>query len=296
MADEIKDPNTVSSEEMAALIRGDIADPRDKRPEAAEPEVQVEGEGAVDTSRPVSKDSSQPDEAARVPEGDERQRLLSTIENMERQHAQLRSEMETLRQQQRREAPAEPQVETVEYFPGVRLPRDQSLLPVNLTPEHLKNIGIEPSPELARGLSILGSALLIRMQSVMQPYVDERYNTLSNMRENASRGTASFFDAYPDLAGQDDFIALVEQGARERDHIHQIYRGEAYTREVAKRVRTRIAAMRGQSLQDYENALDNTQSTRRPASRATTTPTRRGGAAPPRGGEQSEIDAVIDGR
>ena len=291
MPDGLKDPNTVSSEEMAALIRGDIPDPRDARPEGAEPDVVVEKEReepeATAEPSPTSGETSQA-------EPDDRQRLLSTIERMEQETARLRSEIDNVKRDSRRGA--EPPVEMVEYLPGIRLPKDVSQMPIQLTPDHLKAIGIEPSPELAKGLSILGSALLLRADAALRPYIDERYQTLSNMRENASRGTASFFDAYPDLAGQDDFIALIEQGARERDRIHEIYRGEAYTREVARRVRTRIAGMRGQSLQDYENGLEGGTSTKRPVSRATVSAPRRASGTPKATGEQSEIDAVIDGR
>lgn len=299
MADELKDPNSLDSTEMAALIRGEIADPREPSRPTVETKATTEPEVVMTDEEPKKEPSGDRSPEPSVDEGtsrqgdDDRQKLLSTIERLERQNAEFAQLKEQFEKE--RSSRDEPRVEMTEYFPGITLPKDPNKLPIRLTPDQLKSVGIDADETLAKGLSVLGSALLVRMDAAMRPYIDERYNTLSSVRENASRGTTAFFDAYPDLAGQDDFIALVEQGARERDKIHQIYSGEAYTRELAKRVRTRIASMRGQSLQDYENALGG-QSSRQPVSRATVTPPRRSAAAPRRTGEQSEIDAVMDGR
>jgi hypothetical protein len=68
---------------------------------------------------------------------------------------------------------------------------------------------------------------------------------------------------------------------------------------VARRVRTRIAGMRGQSYDDYINGLKAPQQQeagRRPVSRAVTTPSRRAAPPPRKTGDQSELDDLVDNR
>jgi hypothetical protein len=297
MADETpKDPQVMDSTEMADMIRNG-GGPEAVAP-ATEPDVIVEDEPKVERVPSARERPESTDVDTSPPDAENYRKALSTIEALQRDKDEA---LRRIAEVERRVAsPAtEPQVEMMEYMPGILLPKDESRHPVRFTPDNLKALGWEPDPALARGLSILGSALLVHVNNILMPAVEQRVQQVTKSREDVSRGTAAFFDAFPDLIGEDDFIALVEQGARQRDSIHQRYTGEDYTKEVARRVRTRIAGMRGQSYDDYINGLKTPQreeAGRRPVSRAVTTPSRRTGPPPRKTGDQAELDDLIDGR
>lgn len=296
MADEpVKDPQVMDSTEMADMIRsgGGAA------PAPVEPDIIVEDE-KIERESPARErpEPSSLEERTSPPDAENYRKALSTIEALQRDKDEA---LRRIAEVERRftQPVAEPQVEMMEYMPGIILPKDETKHPVRFTPDNLKALGWEPDPALARGLSILGSALLVHVNNILMPAVEQRVQQVTKSREDVSRGTAAFFDAFPDLVGEDDFIALVEQGARQRDAIHQRYTGEEYTKEVARRVRTRIAGMRGQSYDDYINGLKTPQreeAGRRPVSRAVTTPSRRTASPPRKTGDQAELDDLIDGR
>lgn len=295
MPDDKKDPQVLDSTEMADMIRNG-----DGGPEATtEPDIVVEDEPKVErVVREERPDSVvEPSAETSQPDSENYRKALSTIDTLQKQNEEFQRRLASV--EQTRVASSEPQVEMMEFVPGVLLPKDETRHPVRFTPDNLKALGWEPDPALARGLSILGSALLVHVNNVLMPAVEQRVQQVTKTREESSRGTAAFFDAFPDLVGEDDFIALVEQGARQRDLIHQRYTGEEYTKEVARRVRTRIAGMRGQSYDDYIAGLKTPQreeAGRRPVSRAVTTPARRSAPPPRKTGDQAELDDLIDGR
>lgn len=286
-------PLSMTSDEMGEIIRGERPDPEhpanamDESPAPREPDIVTEDEERP--SAPSVKDATPAPRGQVTEEDDPLRKALATIDGLRRDQDELRRRLE-----ERPSRGAEPQVELMEVMRGISIPKDPSQRLVQLTGEDLKSVGLDPA--VAPGLEILANALVERFSQVYNPYVTREIDNRLKSRDDASKGTQSFFNAYPDLVGNEDLLEMVEMRARNQDRIHEHYRGEDYTREIAKLTRTRLASYRGQTLEEYEAALERPSSqTPRSApsvSRATVTPTRRRASAPPVSNLQKELDEL----
>lgn len=283
-------PLSMTSDEMGDIIRGDRLDPEhpqntvDDLEIGREPDVIVEDK---EPERPTRQDATSPT----VEEEDPLRKALSTIEALKREQDQLRRTVEESRRPTRPDV--EPQVETIEVMRGIHIPKDRNQRLIQLTEDDLKAVGIDPT--VTSGMEVLANALVERFSQIYNPYVVQTVDNRLKSRDDASKGTQSFFNAYPDLVGHEDLLEMVEMKARNQDRIHEHQRGEDYTREVANRTRSRLAAFRGQTLEEYEAGLERPTQTTKSApaiSRATVTPTRRRAVAAPTTNLQKELDEL----
>lgn len=235
---------TVDAQDLQELNRtgGDISDfveeaekSSDTTPtRSGEPEVVVEEE-----ERAPARTESQSDDRLSA--------ALSTIERLERENREY-SERLTGLEMRTTPARSEPQVEFVEVFPGVKLPKNKEQWPIQLTKPMIESIGIDPS--ITDGLNVLANAFFVHVTNAVTEgtigTIDAR-----NQEESTLRSARSAFEiAYPDLRSHPDLLGVVERNMINRG-IGRGMRASQYAAELAMRTRQRIAALRGISLEQY---------------------------------------------
>src|SRR4030095_10486338 len=265
---ESSDFDAMLREQLREPPPSDGAEPEADKPERTdlrEPEIKVEP--AVTVSEPPSGRPS-PTEPS-----DEVTRALSTISRLEAQVRELQTQ-----QRETWNAPTaarrEPQIEFAEVIPGLTLPKDQKLWPVQLTPDLVKAAGLDP--EVAPGLNILANAFLLHINNLLTPQILNQVDMGQRSRETASASVNAFFTRFPDLRDKQDLLELVEARARDADRIHEKFVGSDYMDQLGTRTRQRLAALRGQSLEQYTASLNtNAVTATQSGSRASTSPVRR---------------------
>jgi hypothetical protein len=279
------DFNSMLREQMGDVIKADaaVADAPERAVEdldRKEPEVVVERD-------PVATDGGQRDATSRPGQPSEDvTRALSTISRLESELSDLRSRVPA-REAVRRE----PSLEFEEVVPGVTLPKDRNAWPVQLTPELVKAAGLDP--EVAPGLNILANAFLLHINNLLTPTILGQVRNDAASRETVNARMAGFYNEFPDLRQQGDLLEIVESRSRDTERLHEKYAGEDYMREIGKRTRARIAALRGQTPEQYELGLKTNAAAPREPSRATTTPVRRTARQPATSDQQREIDDAM---
>src|SRR3990167_4825262 len=265
--DDNKPIVSIESDDLNDLIRrqgGDILDDKVEsvvaEAEGKEPEVVVESE-PTSTKEVVAGD-------------DQLTRALNTIASLESRVMDF--ETRSAYREPTTVSAREPAIETVEVFQGVRLPKDQRLWPIRLNAEDIKNVGLDP--DAAPGLNVLANAFVVYLSSIIDPMVRNVAAETTSSRDTHNARISAFNNAYPDLVGQEDLLDIVETRAREGERLHERFRGDEYSNELAKRARTRIAALRGQTYDQYVTQVETAMGQRRPAttSRAVTTSSRSG--------------------
>ena len=284
---DTSDFNSILREQMGDVIRD--TPPRDEV--GKEPDVVERREERIDREPEVI--TRQDDAKPPVSQSDEVTRALSTISRLENEILELK------RGQYRPVAEVaptrrEPEIEVVEIIPGVRLPKDERYLPIQVTPELVRAVGIDP--EIAPGLGKLANLFMIQISNLLRPLILDEVEGRNRSRDTTNAAVSAFYGKYPDLRGQEDILDIVETKARNEDRIAERFAGEDYMAEVARRARTRIAALRGQTLESYETQVRTTfarsaGAEAAPVSRAVTTPTRRN-ARPQLTPDQRELEDV----
>lgn len=290
---DTSDFNSILREQMGDVIKPEP--PKDVNDVGKEPDV-VERRDEKDIDREPEVITRSEKAEPPVSQSDDVTRALSTISRLEAEIADLKRGQ--YQPTERMPARREPEVEVAEIIPGVVLPKDERYWPIKVTPELVKAVGIDP--EIAPGLNKLANLFMIQINSLLRPLILDEMDGRNRSRDTVNAAVSAFYTKYPDLRGQEDILDIVETKARTEDRIDQRFAGEDYMAEVARRARTRIAALRGQSLGDYETQV-RTQLARsatptRETSRAVTTPTRRN-ARPQLTPDQRELeDITVDAR
>jgi hypothetical protein len=282
-------------EQLGESTRAEGAEPEADKPERSEADLQRK-EPEVKVSEPVKErepaviESTEPSgRPSPTEQPEEVTRALSTISRLQQQVDMLEAE------RQARYAPArrEPQVEVAEVIPGLTLPKDPNMWPVRLTSDMVKAAGLDP--EVAPGLNILANAFLLHINNVLTPAILGQVDQGTRSRETANASMNAFYNKFPDLRDKQDLLELVEARARDTDRIHEKYAGADYMDQIGERTRRRIAALRGQSVEQYVAGLStNAAPTTSAPSRATTSPARRAGRpAAPTNENQRELDDML---
>jgi hypothetical protein len=285
----------MDNSDFNAMIREQLREaPPDAAPETPEADVPERDESALEAPKrekePAVIVSEQPSgRPSPTEQSEEVTRALSTISRLEAQVRDLQTQRETLRSV----APSrEPQIEFAEVIPGVQLPKDPRMWPVQLTPDLVKAAGLDP--EAAPGLNVLANAFLLHINNLLTPQILGQVDATYRSRETASASVNAFFTRYPDLKDKQDLLELVEARARDADRIHERYAGSDYMDQIGMRTRARIAALRGQSIEQYNAGLaTNAVAATGTASRASTTPVRRAGRAAATTPNQRELDDML---
>ena len=251
MAAEEKPIGTIDASDLQDLIRKDYGDPLANVTEDVnkdikkEPDVIVEGEDSRSEPVKPARSDSRVDSPIRTVEPDANlAAALRTIDELKQNQLILQDRIERSTRRT-----IEPEIETVEVFPNIRIIKDRTKRPVQLTPDMVKSIGLDP--ETAEPLEILGNAFLYVIQNVIPELTINQLDSRENRRGGVEQRRNAFEDAFPDLKDHADLVETVENNARQREGLHQKYRGVDYASQLAMRARSRIAAMRGQSLDEY---------------------------------------------
>lgn len=275
------DPNKEESPLVVDMAEANNALRPDLGASSEDKEPIVEVEDQLSTSREeIARGGERPAETSKETAtspapGEDVRRALSTIESLKQ--GQERLERDLLEARQTRRDREEPEIEMVEVFPNVRLPKDPSRRPIQLTPDQYEAIGLDG--KAAPGLNVLANALYVFMSNTLTGLVSEQVDTRIKSREDRARGAAAFYQVYPDLVGNEDLLELTERRAR-REGVAQGKSDDDYAKEIARRTRTRLAGYQGITLEEYEARLERPSNTTPPSpparipsqrSRATTT-------------------------
>jgi hypothetical protein len=226
------------------------------------------------------------------------QKALKTIEK-------LSADVEELRRPRRVETRQEPEV-TVEQedILGVKLPKDRTKRPIQLTDDDLVKVGWNDNPRVA--LENLGNLLFVRiLDAAIGQARTIAQNTMSVQRTRSSL-KEKFFNDNPDLKDHADLLDMTEGRLRADGLRDRVKTGSEYLDTVAKETRTRIAAIRGVSYDDYMASIakgatggnGGTTTSGRVAGRAVTAGAggRGGTTSQPTGFAKDAADLLADGR
>lgn len=258
--DEKELGNVVSSMDMAEYLSDDSnkvgsAANNEVFEEATqqEPEIIVEGEsrGGDTPRRDVVEIRGEEDSQALQPD----QRLDSAFRTIDT----LRRELE-----QRQPRPRQITTQDIAWMDtpwGIQIPKDPRMRYIQLAPEHLEAVGIDGS--IAPGLNVLANAFWASIVNTIPQNTMRAMDEIQNRRSTDRERFTSFFDEYSDLKDHVELVQLIEHQARRAEGLHQRFPQQGdYRREVSRRVRSKIAAMRGISLDQYEREVGTGSTTR----------------------------------
>lgn len=276
------DAESVDADKAAAYLSEDS----DKEPEVA---VVDEPKRRVSVIDPLSDTRT----SAVVPATEKTAdpNLTRALETIDRQ-AQLLVDRSVVASTER-----EPVVEMIDVFPGVRLPKDKSRWPIQLTPDMVRSVGLDPGQngEVAAALNTLGNAFFILLNNAVSQSAVGAMEVQRIARENSDAARRAFESAYPDLRGQEDLTGAIEMSMRREGFHERKLSAAQYAAELATRTRMRVAALRGQTMDDYmRTAVPNSASateTRSTRSRATLSP---GSSSRSREANRSQSDRELD--
>lgn len=264
-------PQTVEAEDMIRDLFNTDEDQRQEPEARFEEDVVREAIGErTDETRVTARGQRNEN----VPSADER---IAYLERANRAlESQINAERSVSRVIAERTAPR-PQnnIEWVDTPWGIQIPKDPRQRAVQLSGEHLKLLGMDP--EIAEPLNILANAFWAQIVNTIPGATLRAMDQVQDLRGRAQNRTSSFFTAYPDLVDHADFVQTVEHNARRSENLHHRHGSiDSYNEDLAMRVRSRVAAMRGQSLDDYMSGLgvenarnrNNSRVVERPVSRA----------------------------
>jgi hypothetical protein len=250
------------------------------------PELPPELEGGQPTA-PSAPEPKPPQEPV-----DERlNKALSTIEALQREVVDLRRRPAQVVQQ----VPytGEPRLEMEEVFPGRSIPKDPSQRHIRIQPEDLIRLGWNDDP--ARAINTLANAFFHHIVDVIPALTMAYQQESERSRSVGAQRQQSFYQEFPDLRDFSDLAQIVEQQALNEGRIQGLSQAE-WNREIGGRVRQRIAAMRGISVDQYQATVGQS-GTSAPRSRAVTAPPARGSRAATAGNDQQrEMEDLIEGR
>lgn len=233
-----------------------------------------------------------PPERERVTPSEERlNKALSTIEGLQREIADLkgRPPQVVYQGEPRREAVPE----MIEVLPGRRIPKDPEQRAIKLRAEDLLAMGWNEDP--ARALNALANAFFHHIAEVVPAITLAHLEDTNRTRHAGASRQDTFFRDYPDLKEFSDLANIVEQQTMQEIPMQGMSQSE-WNREVGTRVRQRIAAMRGISLEQYTASHTARSGGSGGRSRAVTAPPARGARVAPTNDQQREMDDLIDGR
>lgn len=263
-----------------------------------------EPEARVEAPKPAAP-KAEPEVVAAPPEPSSEDRFkaaLSTIESLQREVSELRA------QPRGDAARPEPSIAFEEVL-GRRIPKDRSGRPIKVTADDLLKLGWNEDP--AKVIEDLGNAFLGYVLDVIPQVTTQGWQQQTAAERMQQENHATFWGAHEDLKGMEPFVATVEQMSRqdgsliaERDFTAQKFgtpqaAQKAYGEALGRRVREKVAAMRGLTLDQYLASSTKGAASARPASRAVSS----SGAAsqvrspsPAAGTQQAEMDDLINNR
>jgi len=258
MADENEQPkelgNVVSSLDMAEYL----SDPPSKNNETppdlfadslrSEPEIVVEGEQHSGDSLPSERRRDVVEIRGEETSRPEDQRLDQALRTIDR----LTGELETRRPQERPQFDPR-SIEWMDTPWGIQIPKDPRMRFVQLEDKHLESLGIDGS--IAPGLNVLANAFWASIVNTIPQNTMRAMEEVQNRRNTTRERYVSFFDEYSDLKDHAELTQLIEHQARQTDPRIQSLGEAEYRQEVSRRVRSKIAAMRGISLDQYEREV-----------------------------------------
>lgn len=247
---ERKDPQVLDQSEFESMIRGEGEDRKDVQVvdkgrgarQEGEPEVIREEEKPV--TKPVAKKEDEVDPES--PLG----RALSTIETMRGEITELRTQRtERTAETSRREA----EVETEDFVPGVRVPKDRSRWPIKLSKELVEKAGL--NGDLTQPLEVLGNLLYWDVARLVNEMVGNTVETRLRGRQDDTNRRSQFLKEFPDLGDHEDMTEFTEGRLRAQNR-HMNITDDNYRILVATETRRTLAKARGVTYEQYMNGIE----------------------------------------
>lgn len=224
--------------------------------ESSEPEIKVE-----ETPPPSPADAKGEDDLSRA---------LSTI-------AELQSKVEELVKRPSGVTPealrAEPEIEMVEYFKGLRVAKDPTKRPIRVTDEDLIKAGWNENP--ANAIEVMANTFYQLIAASIPQLVENQRTARTRVEEEGHNRENRFNELFPDLKAHGELMEIVERNERKNGADRRFAgKPEEYFQQIGRAGRTRVAQLRGLSLEQYESSLKTTKTepTTVGASRQRTTP------------------------
>lgn len=289
---------TIDSGDFQDIIRGGTEEPKqfgkNELPKDVA-DVVNEAEAQVVVDRNEEPRGGREEGSTTVDETNDLSRALSTIDRLSAEVSDLRRGSQTRQTQTR-----EPNVEMMEFAPGISLPKDVNQWPLKVTPDVLRAVGIDPGEkgELAQAFNILGNALFTMAVTASSRGAAEVFYETMNRRETEGAHRRAFFTTYSDLQGAEDIVANTEQVLR-RQGLNQLGLSDAeYAGRVAMASRARLAKLRNVSIDDYMKSVSSGEGKefRQNVVNGQRSRARFGGSngRPPRGGTTSVNDRELN--
>lgn len=219
-------------------------------------------------------------------------KALETIAGLQREIADIKGQPRQQVVYQQPPPSGEMPMEMMEVFPGRVIPKDPDKRAIKLKSEDLLRMGWNEDPAMA--INTLANAFFHHIAEVV-PAITMAYLGEQNTRAVSARTREeTFYGEFPDLKDFSDLAQIVEQQALAEGRIQGMSQQE-WNREVGGRVRSRIAAMRGVSVDQYTASVGAPRSGA-PRSRAVTAPPARSGQRAPANDQQKEMDDLLEGR
>jgi hypothetical protein len=236
-----------------------------------EPEIGREPESTrpVETEAPVTAPppSAAPDPLAQA---------LATIEELKASQTKLTERLEALDRPVTPTATREPEVETVEVL-GYRVPKASDKRLVRVSAQDLVNLGWNDNP--AAAIETLANVFIQHVANVLVKPAIEGARNEDQSRQTMLQQRAWFETEYSDLKEEAALLKTVEAGIM-ADPNWQKRSQVDHLREVAKAARTSIARWRGQTLEQYEAAIQSVKPTSTTTSRGRAVTSTSGARAP----------------
>lgn len=257
----------------------------------AEPESRTEppSPGSVQSVVPQVQTPPQPSDTDRLTQA------LATIDELRRNQVALEQRLTSVAP--RTPERVEPSIEYEEVI-GRRIPKDRSKRTIKVTSEDLLRLGWNEDP--AATIERLANAFFDFVADVIPQQTQAAWQQRTETERLSRERLNLFWDDHPDLKGMDAFVGTVELGSLNDGSLSpQGLTQKQYNERLGLKVREKVAAMRGLSMDQYLVAVRPTPSGgAAPASRAVTTSggggqTRKTGALDP---QRKEMDDLIDNR
>lgn len=278
-------PNTIDSRDLMDLLG---PEPSKAESSKAEPDISWGDEPAERAATPAPT----PEPEIVVKDDDEQTQLKIRLDAAMRTNEALARQIEARR-------PVEPDIEFIEPMQGYRVPKESKYRPIQIPPALLEAVGIDPA--IAPGLEVLGNVFYQFINSTVPTQTIQALTQRQQQDRIRQERYTSFQSRYDDLADKMDFVKTIEEDAR-REGMYQLPPPE-YERELVRRTRSRLASIRGITLEQYENELNSRRNNSNSnsnvssftgRSRAVSAGTGKRTAPPRRGGDSLFEDSMRD--
>ena len=219
--------------------------------------------------------------------------LTSRVSDQDRELSYLRGSVET-------RGKTDTEGDFIEVLPNVRLPKDESKWPIQLTDDDLVKLGwndekIGPG----RALRALGNALYMAVLQTVPNYTKKMLDVETDTGARNAKRLESFFSLYPDLKDHQDYLEIIERKLRNDNPDVTKGSSDVYYETLGESARNSLARVRGVTREQYDAEVASKGSDTRTRGGSNSPRSRASGPSssvrgPARKSEVSDLDDIVD--